>query len=132
MGLLFWLNFSPVYRFAIYLFLTLVFVLSVGHLISRGFSKRIFIIFVITFTFFSFSKNIIRLSKVDDIFLGIQKVDNQYIVNDFNQLKKIYQPDIKTNSKNGWQGRLCWNIPFICSYNKLELKEKNGYLIINK
>ena len=132
LGLLFWLNFSPVYRFAIYLFLTLVFVLSVGHLISRGFSKRIFIIFVITFTFFSFSKNIIRLSKVDDIFLGIQKVDNQYIVNDFNQLKKIYQPDIKTNSKNGWQGRLCWNIPFICSYNKLELKEKNGYLIINK
>ena len=132
MGLLFWLNFSPVYRFAIYLFLTLVFVLSVGHLISRGFSKRIFIIFVITFTFFSFSKNIIRLSKVDDIFLGIQKVNNQYIVNDINQLKKIYQPDIKTNSKNGWQGRLCWNIPFICSYNKLELKEKNGYLIINK
>ena len=132
LGLLFWLNFSPVYRFAIYLFLTLVFVLSVGHLISRGFSKRIFIIFVITFTFFSFSKNIIRLSKVDDIFLGIQKVNNQYIVNDINQLKKIYQPDIKTNSKNGWQGRLCWNIPFICSYNKLELKEKNGYLIINK
>ena len=132
MGLLFWLNFSPVYRFAIYLFLTLVFVLSVEHLISRDFSKKNFIIFVITFTFFSFSKNIIRLSKVDDIFLGIQKVDNQYIVNDINQLKKIHQPDIKTNSKNGWQGRLCWNIPFICSYNKLELKEKNGYLIINK
>ena len=31
LGLLFWLNFSPVYRFAIYLFLTLVFVLSVEH-----------------------------------------------------------------------------------------------------
>ena len=24
---------------------------------------------------------------------------------------------IKNNSINGWQGRLCWNIPFICSYN---------------
>ena len=41
-------------------------------------------------------------------------------------------PDIEKNSKNGWQGRLCWNIPFICSYNKLEVEKKNGYLIIKK
>ena len=86
------------------------------------------------FIFFSFSKNIIRLTKVENIFLGILKIDNKYIVHDrnANQLIKIYQPDIQNNSTNGWQGRLCWNIPFICSYNKLDVRKKNGYLIINK
>ena len=53
LGLLFWLSFSPVYRFAIYLFLTLVFVIFVSNLKSRGFSKRVFIIFIFTFVFFS-------------------------------------------------------------------------------
>ena len=75
-----------------------------------------------------------RLTKVDEVFLGVLKIENKYILNDnsTNQLRKIYQPDTKKNSKNGWQGRLCWNTPFICSYNKLVLKKKNGYLIINK
>ena len=134
LGLLFWFNFSPVYRFAIYLFLTLTFVLLLGTLISRSFSNKIFIIFVMTFIFFNFSKNIIRLTNVENVFLGVIKIDNQYILNNKNnnQLRKIYQPDIKNNSKNGWQGKLCWNTPFICSYNKLELKKKNGYLIIYK
>jgi len=134
LGLFFWLSFSPVYRFAIYLFLTLVFVLFVSNLISRGFSKRVFIIFIFTFVFFSCLKNVIRLTKVDKVFLGVLKIDNKYILSDqgTNQLRKIYHPNIKKNLKNGWQGRLCWNTPFICSYNKLELKKKNGYLIINK
>ena len=134
LGLLFWLSFSPVYRFAIYLFLTLVFVIFVSNLKSRGFSKRVFIIFIFTFVFFSCLKNITRLTKVDKVFLGVLKIDNKYILSDqgTNQLRKIYHPNIKRNLKNGWQGRLCWNTPFICSYNKLELKKKNGYLIINK
>ena len=87
-----------------------------------------------TFIFFNFSKNIIRLTNVENVFLGVIKIDNQYILNNKNnnQIRKIYQPDIKNNSKNGWQGKLCWNTPFICSYNKLELKKKNGYLIIYK
>ena len=87
-----------------------------------------------TFVFYSFSKNILRLNKVDDIFLGVKKIENKYVLNDYsvNQLIKIYRPDVENNSKNGWQGRLCWNIPFICSYNSLDVKEKNGYLIINK
>ena len=74
------------------------------------------------------------LTKEEEVFLGILKIDNRYIVNheSTNDLKKIYQPDIKNNLQNGWQGRLCWSTPFICSYNKLELKKKNGYLIINK
>ena len=75
-----------------------------------------------------------RLTKVENIFFGILKIENQYILNNSNtkQIRKIFQPDIKKNSTNGWQGRLCWNIPFICSYNSLEIKKKYGYLIINK
>ena len=87
-----------------------------------------------TFVFFSFSKNILRLNKVENIFLGVKKIENRYVLNDYNvnQQIKIYRPDVENNSKNGWQGRLCWNIPFICSYNKLDIKKKNGYFIINK
>ena len=134
LGLLFWLNFSPVYRFAIYLFLTLIYVLLISSLISRYFSKKIFTIFFMVFILFSFSKNIVRLTKVESIFFGILKIENQYILNNTNtgQIRKIFQPDIKKNSINGWQGRLCWNIPFICSYNNLEVTKNYGYLIINK
>ena len=86
------------------------------------------------FIFFNFSKNIMRLIKVESIFFGVLKIENQYILNNSNteQIRKIFKPDIKKNSINGWQGRLCWNIPFICSYNTLEIKKKYGYLIINK
>ena len=89
---------------------------------------------MITFILYSFSKNMIRLNKVDTIFFGILKIDNAFILNEknTNELVKIYQPDIKNNSSNGWQGRLCWDIPFICSSNKLYIRKKNGYLIINK
>ena len=134
LGFLFWINYSPVYRFAIHLFITLIFVLLISNLVLRKFSNKIFFVFTIIFIFFSFTKNIIRVSKVEDIFVGIIKIDNQYILNNenSNQIRKIYKPDLKKNSVNGWQGRLCWNIPFICSYNRLDVKEKNGYLVINK
>ena len=42
LGLLFWLNFSPVYRFAIHLFLILIFVLLIGILTTKNFSKKVF------------------------------------------------------------------------------------------
>ena len=134
LGLLFWLNFSPVFRFGIFLFITLTFVLFISNLISRDFPKNFFIIFVMTFILFSSSKNIIRLTKVENVFLGVLKINNQYILNEKNdsQFRKIYKPDVKKNSLNGWQGRLCWDIPFICSTNRLEVRKKNGYLIINK
>ncbi len=134
-GLLFWLNYSPVYRFAIHLFITLIFILIINILMKKNFSKKFFLFFVMFFIFFSFSKNIIRLDKVDNIFFGIQKINNEYILNEknINQLVKIYKPDVKKNTLlNGYQGISCWNIPFICSYNKLNIKENNGYLIINK
>ena len=134
LGLIFWLNFSPVYRFAIHLFLTFIFIILLNFLLSRKFSIRIFFIFISIFIFFSFSKNIIRLNKVDDIYLGVQKINNKYLLNETysNEFAKVFRPDVENNSKNGWQGRLCWNTPFICSYSKLDISKKNGYLIINK
>ena len=134
LGLIFWLNFSPVYRFAIHLFLTFIFIILLNFLLSRKFSIRIFFIFISIFIFFSFSKNIIRLNKVDDIYLGVQKINNKYLLNETssNEFVKVFRPDVENNSKNGWQGRLCWNTPFICSYSKLDISKKNGYLIINK
>ena len=134
-GLFFWLNYSPVYRFAIHLFITLIFILIINILMKKNFSKKIFLVFVMFFIFFSFSKNIIRLNKVENLFFGIQKINNEYILNkkNINQPVKIYKPNVKKNTLlNGYQGISCWNIPFICSYNKLDIQEKNGYLIINK
>ena len=86
------------------------------------------------FLLFSFSKNILRVKNTNNIFLGIQKIENLYKLRDdiSNEYAKIYYPDIDNNKKNGWQGRLCWNTPFICSYQKLDVRKKNGYLIINK
>ena len=80
LGLIFWLNFSPVYRFAIHLFLTLIFIILSDFLLSRKFSIRIFFIFVSIFIFFSFSKNMIGLNKIDDIYLGVQKINNNYVI----------------------------------------------------
>ena len=133
-GFIFWLNFSPVYRFGIHLFLTLVFVLFINNFKPKDFSKKYFLIFVMIFVFYSFSKNILRFNKNENIFFGVQKINNQYILNEksINPFVKVYRPDLKNNSKNGWQGRLCWDIPFICSTNMLNIKKKNGYLIINK
>ena len=133
-GFLFWLNFSPVYRFATHLFITLIFVVFISNLTNKEFSKNFFLLFVMIFIFFNFSKNILRLVKTDDIFIGIKKIENKYVLNkkNQNQIIKIYRPDIEKNSINSWQGRLCWNTPFICSYNKLDVIKKNGYLIIKK
>ena len=134
LSLIFWLNFSPVFRFAIYIFITLIYLVFSNILITRIFSRKFFIIFISIFLTFSFIKNIVRISETEKIFIGIQKIDNQFILNKLviNDFLDIYYPDVKNNKKNGWQGRLCWNTPFICSYNKLTIKKNNGYLIINK
>ena len=134
LNIIFWLNFSPVYRFGIHVFITLIFLISINSLISKEFSKKTFIIFIIIFIFFNFSKNISRLIKTDEIFVGIQSIDNLYIkkVNYSNEYAEIFYPDVKKNAKNGWQGRLCWDIPFICSWNNFNIYEKNSYLILSK
>ncbi len=134
LGLLFWLHFSPIYRFAIHLFATFIFILFSKFLLSKKFSKFLFIVFITIFIFFSFSKNIIRLDRVDTVFLGIQKINNKYVLNEAisNEFAKIYYPDVENNSVNSWQGRLCWNTPFICSYNKLEIQKNKSYLFLKK
>ncbi len=33
---------------------------------------------------------------------------------------------------NGWQGRLCWDIKFLCTKNKVIIDRNMGYLIIKK
>ena len=91
-------------------------------------------IFITIFILFNFSKNINRLIKTDEIFVGIQRIDNLYIkkVNYSNEYAEIFYPDINNNAKNGWQGRLCWDIPFICSWNNFNIYEKNSYLFLAK
>jgi len=133
-SIIFWLKFSPVFRFGIHIFVTLIFLILIGFLTNREFSKKKFIIFLMIFIFFNFSKNILRIYNEETIFFGIKKIDNDFVMNKSisNRHVKIYYPDIKKNMKNGWQGRLCWDTPFICSYNNLEVKKNNGYLIINK
>ena len=92
-----------------------------------------------------FFKNRIEIAALLAIFISLivittfsnyysQKINNQYILNDknTNPFVKIYKPDVNKNSKNGWQGRLCWDIPFICSTNMLNIQKQNGYFIINK
>ena len=133
-GLIFWFYFSPVYRFAIHLFLIIFFILLIKFYISKEFSKKTFIVFFMIFILFSFLKNLLRLNQAESIFVGIQKIENKYILNEKSLSKsvKIYKPDTNNNSKNGWQGRLCWNTPFICSTNNLYVYKKNGYLVVNK
>ena len=133
-NIIFWLNFSPVYRFGVHIFITLIYLLLINLLLSRDFSKKVFIIFITIFIFFNFSKNINRLVKVEEIFVGIQKIDNLYIKKGrySNEYVEIFYPDIKKNAKNGWQGRLCWDIPFICSWENFTVNEKYNYLFLFK
>ena len=134
LGISFWLNFSPVYRFAIHLFILLVFIILIKYLILKEFSKKIFMVFLFLFILFNFSKNILRLNQSEKIFLGIQKIDNKFVLNkkSDNKIINVYRPDVKNNSMNSWQGRACWDIPFICSYNNLRIHKKNNYLFITK
>ena len=82
----------------------------------------------------SFSKNMKRIFEKDNIFVGIEKIQNEYIVDIINSkdYAAIFYPDVENNKKNGWQGRLCWDIPFMCSYNKININKKNNYLYLSK
>jgi hypothetical protein len=134
LNLIFWLNFSPVYRFAIHMFVTFSFVLVFNFFINKKFSKKVFTFFFILCLIFSFSKNMKRIFEKDNIFVGIEKIQNEYIVDIINSkdYAVIFYPDVENNKKNGWQGRLCWDIPFMCSYNKININKKNNYLYLSK
>lgn len=133
-NLVFWLILSPVYRFGIHFFIIFLFLVILYFFRNTIFSKKIFLIFLCICISFSFLKNIKRISEKDRIFVGIEKIKNQYKLNKSNVIDgiRVFGPDIKKNMKNGWQGRLCWDIPFVCSYNKIKISKKNKYLIFKK
>ena len=133
-GLIFWLSFSPVYRFAVPFFLTISLLIILPFFSNKPISKKIFIIFLIFIIFFSFIKNFNKVSKKNQIYFGIEKIVNLYIFDkeSSNTYLNIYYVDIDKNMKNGWQGRLCWDIPFICSNKRIKANHKNGYLFLSE
>ena len=135
-GFLFWFTFSPVYRFGIIYFISVIFLITLYFYQNRVFSKKKFKIFILIFLLFNFSKNIIRIYNEDTIFYGIQKVKNEFLEykNNTNEKLSVFYPDIQKNNKNGngWQGRLCWDIKFLCSYGEIDINSSNNYLIIKK
>ena len=44
----------------------------------------------------------------------------------------IFFVDTENNQSNGWQGRLCWDVPIVCTYMKIQVNRNNNYLFINK
>jgi hypothetical protein len=131
-GFGFWMNFSPVYRFSIVYFLSLIFVLTQTIYNKRVLNNKVLVALFALAILFNFTKNISRLSSKSNIYFGIEKINNSFV----NMKLKgsaisINMPDIEKN-KNGWQGRLCWDIPFLCTYNKINVNKKNGYLFLSK
>jgi energy-coupling factor transporter transmembrane protein EcfT len=136
-GFGFWFLLSPVYRFGIIYFLVLIFISTVQFYRKKIFSKKIFLTLLCFFLFFNFSKNISRIIQKNYIVFGIDNVNNEYIIYDdyiANKTISVFRPNIKVNNfnGNGWQGRLCWDIPFICSYNKIKVNLISNYNVISK
>jgi len=135
-GFLFWFTFSPVYRFGIIYFISTIFLITLYFYQNRVFSKRKFTILILIFLLFNFSKNIIRIYDEDKIFYGIKKIKNEFLEykNNSNERFSVFYPDNQKNVKNGngWQGRLCWDIKFLCSYGEIDINLFNNYLIIKK
>jgi hypothetical protein len=99
---------------------------------NKKFSKKIFSFLIILSLVFNFTKNIFRINDKDYISFGIEKIQNQFYIDKLskNNFIKVYRPDIKKN-KNGWQGRLCWDIPVICSYEEIRVTKNYGYLFFS-
>ena len=133
-GFIFWLNFSPVYRFGVVYFLIFIFLATIFIYKTNNFSKRVFLSLVFISLVFNFTKNTLRISKEDRVFLGIKKIQNNFYKypNSQSNFVSVYKPDIKKNMHNGWQGRLCWDITFLCSHNEINVNKMYSYLIINK
>ena len=136
-GFFYWLKFSPVFRFGIIYFLCLFFLLFIFIFKKKGFSKKVFIYFISLFLIFNFTKNILRIKNEKNIFFGLKIIKNEFKINENARSNyiKINMPNDKLNAQkgHGWQGRLCWDINFICSRNPIIVyKEKKfNYLIVS-
>jgi hypothetical protein len=133
-SLIFWLTFSPVYRFAIPFFITAVFLTVSIFFNKREISNNLFVIFIILCLTFNFTKNVNRIYEKKKIFFGIDKIVNKYILDKENSKNhtNIYFVDYDNNRLNGWQGRLCWDVPVLCTNIKIQVKRNNNYLFISK
>ena len=136
-GFTYWFLLSPVYRFGIIYFLCFNFIASIQFYKRKIFAQKIFTTLLILFFTFNFVKNFKRISQKNYINFGIDKVSNEYsIYNSSIDVKVItvFKPNTKANNQNGngWQGRLCWEIPFLCSYNDISVNKRYGYLFVNK
>ena len=92
---------------------------------------------MIIFLTFNFLKNVKRIYHKNYLIFGIDRINNEYILYDDYLTDKrisVFKPDITSNNSkgNGWQGRLCWDIPFICSYNEIKVNLINNYYFISK
>ena len=133
-GFAFWLSFSPVYRFSIIYFISFIFLITFSFYKNIMISKKLLIFLFLLALIFNFSKNISRISNEKSIFFGIKKITNSFIEypSGKNDYILLLRPDNKNNEKNGWQGRLCWDIGFLCSYREINVMKNNNYLILNK
>ena len=135
-GFCFWFAFSPVYRFGIIYFLCVLFIFTFRLFKNRFFSKNTFIVFFIICLTFNFVKNLKRIYEKDELYFGVSKIKNEYKIYDqqFDNDILVVRPDIDSNAKkgNGWQGRLCWDIKFLCSYNRININLRNNYLFISR
>ena len=68
------------------------------------------------------------------IVFGIDKIVNKYLLDKKNSKNhtNIFFVDNENNQPNGWQGRLCWDVPIVCTYMKIQVNRNNNYLFINK
>ena len=134
LGFTFWLTFSPVYRFGVIYFISLIFFTTYFFYKTRIISKKPLIYLFLLALFFNQTKNILRISNQENIFLGIKKINNtffEYTISK-NDYILVLGPDSKNNKKNGWQGILCWDISFLCSYNEINVRKINNYLFLKK
>jgi len=44
----------------------------------------------------------------------------------------VFFVDNENNQSNGWQGRLCWDVPIVYTYMKIQVNRNNNYLFTNK
>ena len=133
-SLVFWLTFSPVYRFAVPFFVTAVFLTLYIFFNKREIPNNLFLIFIIICLSFSFIKNVNRIYEKKKIVFGIDKMVNKYLLDKENSKNhtNIFFVDNENNQSNGWQGRLCWDVPVVCTYMKIQVNRDNNYLFINK
>ena len=132
-SLIFWLMFSPVYRFGTSFFVTAIFLFLSIIFDKKKITKNLFITIFAICLVFSFSKNLNRILKKDKVYFGTEKINsNKYIIENELENFKVFSVDVEKNQLNGWQGRLCWDIPIICSYSDVKLNKIRNYLFVSE